>query len=131
MDYRTCDAMKKYNALRHMTIQKEERIEEVKKSYQELLQAITDSQATAAGTNKEGKRLRELENRLDKAHLKHQEAEHIRRTYLQIKDKLQEVSNDSLLFCVLGRTHVWPQFECFGKTNQACQRRAYGTASDV
>ncbi|KAA0190435.1 Coiled-coil domain-containing protein [Fasciolopsis buskii] len=90
MDYRTCDAMKKYNALRHMTIQKEERIEEVKKSYQELLQAITDSQATAAGTNKEGKRLRELENRLDKAHLKHQEAEHIRRTYLQIKDKLQE-----------------------------------------
>ncbi|THD20353.1 Coiled-coil domain-containing protein [Fasciola hepatica] len=90
MDYRTCDAMKKYNALRHMTVQKEERIEVLKKNYQELFQLIADSQATTAGTNKEGKRLRELENRLDKAHLKHQEAEHIRRTYLQIKDKLQE-----------------------------------------
>ncbi|VDP20760.1 unnamed protein product [Echinostoma caproni] len=90
MDYRTCDAMKKYNALRHMTVQKEEKIEELKKTYHELFQAIADNQATTAGTNKEGKRLRELENRLDKANLKHQEAEHIRRTYMQIKDKLQD-----------------------------------------
>ena len=34
--------------------------------------------------------LRNLENRLDKATLKSQEAEHIRRTYLQIRAKLEE-----------------------------------------
>ncbi|KAF8570274.1 Coiled-coil domain-containing protein [Paragonimus westermani] len=90
MDYRTCDAMKKYNALRHHTVQKEEKIEALKKSYRELQQAIEDGNATTAGTNKEGKRLRELENRLDKAQLKYQEAEHIKRTYIQIKDKLQD-----------------------------------------
>ncbi|KAF7261176.1 Coiled-coil domain-containing protein [Paragonimus skrjabini miyazakii] len=90
MDYRTCDAMKKYNALRHHTVQKEEKIEALKKSYRELQQAIEDGNATTAGTNKEGKRLRELENRLDKAQLKYQEAEHIKRTYTQIKDKLQD-----------------------------------------
>ncbi|GAA47191.1 coiled-coil domain-containing protein 151 [Clonorchis sinensis] len=90
MDYRTCDAMKKYNALRHMTVQKEEKIESLKKTYLELQQAIEDGNATTAGTNREGKRLRELENRLDKAQLKYQEAEHIKRTYGQIKDKLQD-----------------------------------------
>ncbi|KER23056.1 hypothetical protein T265_08998 [Opisthorchis viverrini] len=90
MDYRTCDAMKKYNALRHMTVQKEEKIESLKKNYLELQQAIEDGNATTAGTNREGKRLRELENRLDKAQLKYQEAEHIKRTYGQIKDKLQD-----------------------------------------
>ncbi|KAF6771916.1 Coiled-coil domain-containing protein [Paragonimus kellicotti] len=99
MDYRTCDAMKKYNALRHHTVQKEEKIEALKKSYRELQQAIEDGNATTAGTNKEGKRLRELENRLDKAQLKYQEAEHIKRTYTQIKDKLQDqikLANDEL-----------------------------------
>ncbi|TGZ64208.1 hypothetical protein CRM22_006490 [Opisthorchis felineus] len=90
MDYRTCDAMKKYNALRHMTVQKEEKLESLKKTYLELQQAIEDGNATTAGTNREGKRLRELENRLDKAQLKYQEAEHIKRTYGQIKDKLQD-----------------------------------------
>ncbi|CAL8079151.1 unnamed protein product [Calicophoron daubneyi] len=90
MDYRTCDAMKKYNALRHMTVQKEKKIEALKKAYTEICQAIEDGTATTTGTNKEGKRLRELENRLDKALLKCQEADHIKRTYEQIKDKLQD-----------------------------------------
>ena len=35
-------------------------------------------------------RLRNLENRLDKANLKCKEAEHIRKTYIQIKAKLEE-----------------------------------------
>ncbi|CAH8669507.1 unnamed protein product [Dicrocoelium dendriticum] len=90
MDYRTCDVMKKYNALKHLTVQKEEKIEQLKKTYYELKQLMDDENATTAGTNKEGRHLRELENRLDKAQLKYQEAEHIKRTYMQIKDKLQE-----------------------------------------
>ena len=35
-------------------------------------------------------RLRNLENRLDKANLKCKEAEHIRKTYVQIKANLEE-----------------------------------------
>ncbi|VDP99526.1 unnamed protein product [Trichobilharzia regenti] len=104
MDYRTCDAMKKFNALKHVTVQKEKKIEELKSQYQNLTQLIEDGNATFAGTNKEGKMLRDLENRLDKAQLKHHEAEHIRKTYEQIRERLQdEVSelqqmyNDAIL----------------------------------
>ena len=35
-------------------------------------------------------KLRSLENRLDKANLKCKEAEHIQKTYLQIKAKLED-----------------------------------------
>ena len=35
-------------------------------------------------------RLRNLENRLDKSNLKCKEAEHIRKTYVQIKSKLED-----------------------------------------
>ncbi|CAH8833499.1 unnamed protein product [Trichobilharzia szidati] len=90
MDYRTCDAMKKLNALKHITVQKEKKIEELKSQYQNLTQLIEDGNATFAGTNKEGKMLRDLENRLDKAQLKHHEAEHIRKTYEQIRERLQD-----------------------------------------
>nr|CAH8831293.1 unnamed protein product [Trichobilharzia regenti] len=90
MDYRTCDAMKKFNALKHVTVQKEKKIEELKSQYQNLTQLIEDGNATFAGTNKEGKMLRDLENRLDKAQLKHHEAEHIRKTYEQIRERLQD-----------------------------------------
>ena len=34
--------------------------------------------------------MRSLENRLDKAELKCKEAEHIQRTYMQIKEKLEK-----------------------------------------
>ncbi|CAH8490902.1 unnamed protein product [Heterobilharzia americana] len=90
MDYRICDTMKKLNALKHTTVQKEKRIEEIKSQYREIAQLIEDGNATYAGTNKEGKMLRDLENRLDKAQLKYHEAEHIRKTYEQIKERLQD-----------------------------------------
>ncbi|CAH8455658.1 unnamed protein product [Schistosoma mattheei] len=90
LDNRTCDAMKKLNSLKHMTVQKEKKIEEMKSQYREITELIEYGNATYSGTNKEGKMLRNLENRLDKALLKYHEAEHIRKTYEQIKEKLQD-----------------------------------------
>lgn len=92
LDNRTCDARKKLNSLKHTTVQKEKKIEEMKSQYREITELIEYGNATYAGTNKEGKMLRNLENRLDKALLKYHEAEHIRKTYEQIKEKLQDVS---------------------------------------
>ncbi|VDO65474.1 unnamed protein product, partial [Schistosoma curassoni] len=90
LDNRTCDARKKLNSLKHTTVQKEKKIEEMKSQYREITELIEYGNATYAGTNKEGKMLRNLENRLDKALLKYHEAEHIRKTYEQIKEKLQD-----------------------------------------
>ncbi|KAK4472321.1 hypothetical protein MN116_003585 [Schistosoma mekongi] len=90
LDYRTCDAKKKLNSLKHMIVQKEKKIEEIKSQYREITELIEFGNATYAGTNKEGKMLRNLENRLDKARLKYHEAEHIKKTYEQIKEKLQD-----------------------------------------
>ncbi|VDO90397.1 unnamed protein product, partial [Schistosoma margrebowiei] len=96
LDNRTCDARKKLNSLKHMTVQKEKKIEEMKSQYREITELIEYGNATYAGTNKEGKMLRNLENRLDKALLKYHEAEHIRKTYEQIKEKLQDQGRESL-----------------------------------
>ncbi|KAH8852723.1 Coiled-coil domain-containing protein [Schistosoma japonicum] len=90
LDYRTCDAKKKLNSMKHMIVQKEKKIEEIKSQYREITETIEFGNATYAGTNKEGKMLRSLENRLDKARLKYHEAEHIKKTYEQIKEKLQD-----------------------------------------
>ncbi|CAH8453814.1 unnamed protein product [Schistosoma turkestanicum] len=89
LDYRTCDAKKKLNSLKHVIVQKEKKIEQIKSRYREIMEVIEYGNATDAGTNKEGKLLRTLENRLDKAQLKYHEAEHIRKTYEQIKEKLE------------------------------------------
>lgn len=42
------------------------------------------------GFNGVFQKLRNLENRLDKANLKCKEADHIQKTYLQIKSKLED-----------------------------------------
>lgn len=99
MDYRTCDEMKKYNALLHKTQQKEAKIESLKKEYHEICKAIEENSETESGTNKEGRRLRNLENQLDKVQLKIQEAENIGRTYQQIKDKLKDVF--FIIYCIV------------------------------
>ena len=91
MDYKVSDGSKKYNALRHVSAVKQKRLDELQYQYNELAKDSAEAQATLDGANKEGQKLRDLENRLDKAQLKCNEAEHIKNTYEQIKTKLEDV----------------------------------------
>jgi len=87
-------AVKKRNLLRHQVKQKEERYAEVEKKLKELALEERHASKTKGGASTEMQRLRALENSLDKANIKAQEAQHIKRTYEQIisqleKDRLQ------------------------------------------
>nr|CDS31588.1 Serine/threonine-protein kinase Genghis Khan [Hymenolepis microstoma] len=89
MDYHTCDAMKKLNALKHQTNKKIENLNELKRKYCETYDAKVklDNYMDAGEL---GSELRALDNRLDKAKLKCEEADHIYRAYKEIKNKLVE-----------------------------------------
>ncbi len=90
-DQSVCEMIKRHNSLQH-----------VKRSHQQTLaslemqiaQMMGDAQAinsTPAGDSEAAKNVRQLENRLDKAVIKCNEAKHIRKTYETILQKLQEV----------------------------------------
>ncbi|KAL3315849.1 hypothetical protein Ciccas_005505 [Cichlidogyrus casuarinus] len=87
---RVCDAMKKLNSLRQQHQLKKITLNDLKTEYEQKCYDVDRAKATMAGISEEGKKLRELENRLAKARLKCQEAEHIKKTYEQIRNKLYE-----------------------------------------
>ncbi|VDL96442.1 unnamed protein product [Schistocephalus solidus] len=89
MDYRTCDAMKRLNAMKHQSQKKLEHLNDLKRQYCETY-ATKVRMDNVMKNSEVGKQLRELENRLDKAKLKCQEAEHIQSTYEQIRNRLEE-----------------------------------------
>lgn len=91
MDYRISNTLKKINLFKHNILLKQNKMNELKCQYKELVQKIQEGCETWSGINKQGKTLRDLENRLDKAQLKYQEADHIYKTYKEIKLKLQNV----------------------------------------
>lgn len=90
MDYHTCDAMKRLNALRHQTNKKIENLNQLKRKYCETYD-MKIKMDNLMNIGIMGRELRNLDNRLDKAKLKCEEADHIYRAYKQIKDKLEEV----------------------------------------
>ncbi|XP_062404188.1 coiled-coil domain-containing protein 151 [Sardina pilchardus] len=105
LDQKVCDKMKKLNALKHTTQTQRKRLEDLRLQHQSLQ---PESKRSQSGTQRkredqeknEGdsveihpqKNLRMLENRLEKAQLKCQEAEYIMRGYLKLKTHLQEES---------------------------------------
>ncbi len=91
MDYHTCDAMKRFNALKHQTDKKVENLNLLKRRYCETYDTKIKMDNLMKGSTL-GRELRNLDNRLDKAKLKCEEADHILRTYAQIKTKLEEVT---------------------------------------
>ena len=69
----------------------------------QLAQMTSEAQAinsTPAGDSEAAKNVRQLENRLDKAVIKCNEAKHIRKTYETILQKLQEVRLRCARVCV-------------------------------
>ncbi|XP_069460330.1 outer dynein arm-docking complex subunit 3 isoform X2 [Ambystoma mexicanum] len=92
VDQKVCDKLKRLNALKHQTEQRKKRLEEVKLQYGQKLQEALSLQTTDEGSAEEAQRLRILENRLEKATLKSQEADHIMSVYLKLKSHMQEES---------------------------------------
>ncbi|XP_065150077.1 coiled-coil domain-containing protein 151 isoform X2 [Paramisgurnus dabryanus] len=104
LDQKVCDKMKKLNALKHNTQTHRRRLEDLKLQYQTFKPVSKgpqpDAQKREEDKKKDGdpadqlpqKKLRMLENRLEKAQLKCHEAEHIMRGYLKLKEHLQEES---------------------------------------
>lgn len=90
MDYHTCDAMKRLNALRHQTDKKVDNLNTLKRRYCETYDTKVKMDNLMKGSTL-GRDLRALDNRLDKTKLKCEEADHILRTYRTIKSKLEEV----------------------------------------
>ncbi|XP_038834514.1 coiled-coil domain-containing protein 151 [Salvelinus namaycush] len=92
LDQKVCDKMKKLNALKHTTQTYRRRLEDLKTLYQSMKLENRGPERDTERLNEEAKNLRVLENRLEKAQLKCQEAEHIMRGYLKLKAHLQEES---------------------------------------
>ncbi|KAK2155197.1 hypothetical protein LSH36_246g02041 [Paralvinella palmiformis] len=90
MDEKVRDRINILNLLRYETVKKQKRVEELKTQYEQVEKETEAAVETDAGESEEAQKIRDLENRLDKANLKCKEAEHIRKTYEQIKAKLEQ-----------------------------------------
>ncbi|XP_026883950.2 coiled-coil domain-containing protein 151 isoform X2 [Electrophorus electricus] len=99
LDQKVCDKMKKLNAQKYITQTYRRQLDELHVQFERARKERRGPPSTE-DTTKEGdsadvlpqKNLRVLENRLEKAQLKCKEAEHIMRSYLKLKQHLQEES---------------------------------------
>ncbi|KAM4603281.1 coiled-coil domain-containing protein 151 [Polymixia lowei] len=96
LDQKVLIKMKRLNAVKHTTQTYQQRLEELQLQYQRMKPGgCRASQSADIRTQKieeDARSLRILENSLEKAQLKCQEAEHIMRGYLKLKNHLQEES---------------------------------------
>ncbi|XP_035683994.1 coiled-coil domain-containing protein 151-like isoform X2 [Branchiostoma floridae] len=98
VDHKVCDTIKRLNDLRHKTEVKQKKLAELQTQHDQMITDASAAQEMSTGESEDAQKgrqgsarratdqtLRQLENRLDKMMLKCQEAEHIRKTYQQIK----------------------------------------------
>ena len=111
IDQQVCDLKKKLNSLRVSLIiisffkfissykaeteRRQKRVDEYRTKERLLTKAISDQEATAKGESAKAQYLRSIENRLDKAILKQQEAEHVKVLYEKM---LNQLRNKALTF---------------------------------
>ncbi|KAI9144903.1 hypothetical protein BKA69DRAFT_642715 [Paraphysoderma sedebokerense] len=109
MDQRICELHKKHDDMQSLVRAKEEKLSEMQDQLDDLRKEaeIFNGKEGATEVDKE---IHQLENRLDKAHIKFNEAQSIRKTYEQIVKKLQE---ERLTF-----DHQLAQFERTLKTKR-------------
>ncbi|XP_076871444.1 coiled-coil domain-containing protein 151 isoform X6 [Brachyhypopomus gauderio] len=88
LDQKVCDKMKKLNALKYTTETSRRRLDELHAQYER----VRTERRGPPSKEDTMQNLRVLENRLEKAQLKCQEAEHIMLSYLKLKQHLQEES---------------------------------------
>nr|XP_033780125.1 coiled-coil domain-containing protein 151 [Geotrypetes seraphini] len=104
VDQKICEKIKRLNALKHQSALRKQRLEELQLIYGERQQETEslpkpdndtseEAQSEGAVSDDESQQaLRILENRLEKAQLKSQEAEYIMNVYQKLKDHMQEES---------------------------------------
>ncbi|XP_040585931.1 outer dynein arm-docking complex subunit 3 isoform X2 [Mesocricetus auratus] len=89
LEHQLRDKINQLNALRHQVTLRQKRLEDLRLQHslrQLEMTEVHDNNTEAAKT------MRNLENRLEKARMKAEEAEHITNVYLQLKSYLQEES---------------------------------------
>ncbi|KAM9245058.1 outer dynein arm-docking complex subunit 3 isoform 1-T1 [Dugong dugon] len=89
LDHRLSEKVKQLNSLRHEVELRQKRLDELQ--LQHSLRELEMVEAQDSNTEV-AKTMRNLENRLEKARMKAEEAEHITNVYLQLKAYLQEES---------------------------------------
>ncbi|KAM3865378.1 coiled-coil domain-containing protein 151 [Diretmus argenteus] len=95
LDQKVLLKVKRLNALRHTTQTSRQHLEELQMKYQRMKPEGSTAKSADARTPKreeDARKLRVLENSLEKTQLKCSEAERIKKGYLEIKNHLQEES---------------------------------------
>ncbi|CAH6857761.1 outer dynein arm-docking complex subunit 3 isoform X2 [Phodopus roborovskii] len=89
LEHQLRDKINQLNALRHQVTLRQKRLQELKLQHSLRQLEVTEVQDN---NTEAAKTMRNLENRLEKARMKAEEAEHITNVYLQLKSYLQDES---------------------------------------
>ncbi|XP_002761807.4 outer dynein arm-docking complex subunit 3 [Callithrix jacchus] len=89
LDHRLSEKVKQRNALQHQVVLRQRRLEELQLQHSLRHQEMAEAQNSHSEV---AKTMRNLENRLEKARMKAEEAERITSVYLQLKAYLQDES---------------------------------------
>ncbi|XP_017353207.1 coiled-coil domain-containing protein 151 isoform X2 [Cebus imitator] len=89
LDHRLSEKVKQRNALQHQLVLRQRRLEELQLQHSLCHLEMAEAQNSHSEV---AKTMRNLENRLEKARMKAEEAEHITSVYLQLKAYLQDES---------------------------------------
>ncbi|KAJ7317012.1 hypothetical protein JRQ81_003174 [Phrynocephalus forsythii] len=92
INHRLCEKINQLNNLKHQVEMRKRRLEELQLQYSTRAQEISDMQALEERNIEAAKTLRMLENRLEKARFKTEEAERITSMYQKLKAHMQEES---------------------------------------
>ena len=90
-DHKVCDTVKRSNAMNHITVSKQKRLEELQTQYNQMVKDSSDAVATDKGESADAQQMRYLENSYDKVSMKTEEAKQVQRVYLDIKARFEQV----------------------------------------
>ncbi|XP_039269652.1 outer dynein arm-docking complex subunit 3-like [Styela clava] len=92
IDQKVCDSKKRLNALKSTSEARKRKLNELQTQHDQMVKDKSAAEELDKGESESAQHLRQLENRLDKARLKSQEADHISKVYEKIKAHLQQES---------------------------------------
>ena len=93
-DQNVCELIKKRNSLQHMARSRQIQYESLKKQLMDMEKETQAIVATPSGESAEARKLKEIENQIDRTVIKCSEAEYIKKIYEAILDKLHQVGNN-------------------------------------
>ena len=90
-DQSVCELIKRRNSLQHEARAKQQTLEQLLRQLAHMGEEAAAISSTPARESEGAKKLRELENRLDRAIIQCNEAAHVRKIYQRILEKMLEV----------------------------------------